>query len=161
MLPVTNIAAIATTSTTSLFLDNQGYVWTTHQNLTAPTRIPELQDITAISGHTDHFLLLDTSGTAWSSGGNTFGQRGLICKSSDQPLQIESLPPIVAILAQQYKSFFVEAVTQRVWACGSNLCRELANDGEDRIYDPVIVEDILISPQHQKTNFVKVKASRS
>ncbi len=123
----------------SLFLDEQGFVWSAGQNQKGqlghgdtknrltPAQINGVPQIKAIAAGTFHSLLLDEEGFVWSVGYNEYGQLGLgdtIDRS--KPERIEGVHKIKAIATGWSHSLFLDEEGS-VWSVGDNRFGQLGH----------------------------------
>ena len=145
-LPPNNFISIACGQHCSLALASDGTVWATGANHNNQLGIGEnsetiydswtqttLENIIAISCGEHHRMALDSYGTVWAIGYNSYGQLGLgDYKSRYEWTSINSLNNIVAIECGEYHSLAL-ASDGKVWATGRNEYGQLGvGDYEDR-----------------------------
>ena len=130
----TLVKAVSSGSTHSLFLKNNGEVWTvgsdsygqlgltTTARMTAPTKIPTLSDITAVEAGTNFSVALKDDGKIYGWGLNTSHQLGLDTDVTNKnvPILIPGLPVIVKIAAGNSACLALDE-NGAVWKWGSNL----------------------------------------
>lgn len=94
---------------------------------TLPEKIPNLNDITAVSSGVGHSLFLKSDGTVLAVGRNSSGQLGNGTKmNATTPVQVSGLTGITAISAGETHSLFLKS-DGTVWACGNNNKRQLGD----------------------------------
>ncbi len=136
---LSNIIDISAGEDHSLFLKNDGTVWSTGRNdygqlgdgtftnKNIPIQILGLTNISAISAGTDHSLFLKNDGTVWGVGRGGFGQLGNgTLVNVNIPVQILGLTGINAISAGGFHSLFLKN-DSTVWATGRNNFGQLGN----------------------------------
>ena len=123
----------------SVFLDEDGGVWTTGSNEdgqlglgnlelnTTPTKIHNLPKICSVSAGYYHTLLLDEHGDVWTCGNNTHGQLGRPTENqmSADFVKMQSPVKFTAVSAGTFHSTFLD-IQGRVWGCGHNKNASLA-----------------------------------
>lgn len=127
-----NVAAIRMASAGgqhSLFLKNDGSVWTSGRNESgqlgdgtkgdSKTPVQVIKDVQAVSAGKSHSLFLKTDGTVWACGNNTDYQLG-DGSASNRSLPVQVMSGVQAISAGAYHSLFLKS-DGSVWACGLNL----------------------------------------
>jgi len=143
-----NAIAIAAGRDFTLFLRNDGTVWgwgnnlfwtlgnaSTVNNISTPTQLPGLYNITAIAAGSIHALALDANGNVWAWGLNPDGQLGNgTLESSRAPVQVQGLTDIIQISASTAVGLSIShSVALRsdgtVWGWGSSAHGRLGNDG--------------------------------
>lgn len=147
--------AVAAGGYHSLFLKNDGSVWTCGKNQfgqsgigsiftqKTPIQISGLSGtITAISAGFEHSLFLKSDGTVWACGSNTNGRLG-IGNNVDQktPVQVGGLTGIIAIAAGREHSLFLKS-DGTVWASGTNNLGQLGSGNYSSSNVPVQVQDV-------------------
>ena len=133
---LTNITAIAAggnTSGFSLFLKNDGTVWSVGSNTygqlgdgtfiskNTPIQVPGITGIIAIAAGDCHSMFLKNDGTVWAVGRNNFGQlgNGSTSQFNSTPFQIPNLTDIMAMDGGEGFSVFLKN-NGTVWATGEN-----------------------------------------
>ncbi len=139
-----NITAVAAGQKHSLFLKSDGTVWgcgwngvygklgvgTTTGSYATPVEVKTgasgclptyLCSISAIAAGYWHSLFVKSDGTAWSCGGNAYGQLGDGTTGTNRTsvVQVSGLTGITAAAGGQYHSVFLKN-DNTVWACGRN-----------------------------------------
>ncbi|HSH10102.1 MAG TPA: hypothetical protein VK995_06910 [Oceanipulchritudo sp.] len=87
---LTDIVAVSTGAHQNLFLKSDGTVWVTGMNyygelgigsteesISSPTQVVGLTNVTAVATGDMHSLFVQSDGTAWATGNNTYGQLGI------------------------------------------------------------------------------------
>lgn len=93
-------------------------------------------DVIAVSGGIEHTLALTSDGTVWGWGSNSSGQLGQESgvpgniTMSNVPIQIEGLPPIIAIAGGGWHSLALD-VDHNLWAWGDNNAGQIGNGQPD------------------------------
>ncbi len=133
---LTNIIAIAGGGYHSLFLKNDGTVWScglnqggalgdgTNVSSATPIQASSLTEITAISGGTNHSIFLKNDGTVWACGAGELGDG--TTSTTLTPIQLTSLSGIIAISGGHNHSLFLKN-DGTVWACGQNSVGQLGD----------------------------------
>ena len=124
----------------SVFLDEDGSVWTSgynghgqlglgHFDNATPTKIQNIPKMCSISAGYYHTLLLDENGEVWACGYNVHGQLGRPFEfQKDRLADVAKITAPVrfkAISAGELHSMFLD-VEGRVWGCGHNSNASLA-----------------------------------
>jgi len=94
-----------------------------------PGRVPTLSDVASVSTGPLHSLAVTTTGEVWAwgyDGCGQFGMRGGPGSMADRPLRITSLANVVAAVAADCVSVFLES-DGTVWAAGENHFGQLGN----------------------------------
>ncbi|MGE3177684.1 MAG: chitobiase/beta-hexosaminidase C-terminal domain-containing protein, partial [Vicinamibacterales bacterium] len=132
--PLTEVLAVAATSTASAALRADGTVWTWGQatdgvlgggeaaGRSHASAVPGLTDVVAIRGGHSHFVALKSDGSVWAWGANTNGQVGLGAASSavTTPAAVPGLgASVTAIGAAEHVSYAVQA-DGSLWVWGDN-----------------------------------------
>lgn len=86
------------------------------------------QHIVAVAAGHSHSVYLDSNGTAWTAGDNTYGQAGgvVLDDQSGQPWEAAGMGRIVAIAAGRFSSFLINEAG-RAYATGNNSYGELGD----------------------------------
>ena len=161
-----NIVAISVGASHSLFLDQDGYVYScgykndrlghgnTWDNYYYPTRIDNLSNIVAISAGSEHSLFLDNLGNVYSCGssGGRLGRGG----NNTIPVQIDTTnigdSKIVAISAGKDHSLFLDE-NGNVYSCGNSGYSQLGHGNTDNYSIPTQIDALADS------NIVAISAS--
>src|SRR3990167_5439233 len=123
----------------SVFLDEDGSVWTSgynvygqlglgnFRNTSTPKKIENIPKMCSISAGHYHTLLLDENGEVWTCGYNENGQLGrqLQQMCAENAAKMPSPVKFKAVSAGNYHSMFLD-VEGRVWGCGNNRNASLA-----------------------------------
>src|SRR3990167_9364992 len=126
------MAVCASGSIHSLFLDQQGCVWSCGSNESGqlglgvftnqhtPQKINNLPPIVSVSAGGHYSLFVDINGRVWSCGSNTYGQLGL-GDTNDRYITepITYLPKITSAIALGAASIFLDCEGS-VWTSGCN-----------------------------------------
>ena len=119
---LTDVIAVAAGQTHSLALKKDGTVWRWGDNQLVPVQVTGLSGVSRIAASNSASIALRTdgalSGSAWTWGGNTFGQLGdgtTMPRSAPQPIIAE----IIAIGAGEDHMFAIQA-DGTPWAWGVN-----------------------------------------
>ena len=122
----------------SVFLDEDGSVWTCGSNTygqlglghfnkqAKPTKIQNIPKVCSVSAGYYHTLLLDENGEVWTCGNNQCGQLGR--PEKDNRADVSKMPSPVkfkSVSAGNFHSMFLD-VEGRVWGCGHNNNASLA-----------------------------------
>jgi alpha-tubulin suppressor-like RCC1 family protein len=143
---LTGIKAVSLGSSFSLFLKNDGTVWscglnsngqlgdgTNFARITA-VQVVSLTGVIGIAAGEKHSLFLMNDGTVWACGDNASGQLGdstLVDKYT--PVKVKTVSGITAVSAGNFHSLFLKS-DGTVWGCGNNGSGELGTgDNADRI----------------------------
>ena len=126
-------AIVASTDVHSVFLKNDGTVWScgnndygqlgdgTNTNRKTPVKISELNGITAIAGGNRLSLFLKNDGTVWACGNNAFGQLGDgTTTHRNIPVQVLGLSGVTAIAAGWFAYSVFLKNDNSFWAVGYN-----------------------------------------
>ncbi len=132
---LTNVIAVSAGRAHTLFLKNDGTVWSCGSNTygqmglgvadvinhSTPVQLPSLSGIIAIAAGANHSLFLKNDSTVWSCGYNVRGELGDgTYNQSGAPIKINSLSGIIALAAGGTHSIFLKK-NGTVWACGRNV----------------------------------------
>ena len=179
---LSGIKAISAGNIHTLFLKNDGTVWTCGKNLygqmgiqnnsgrqLTPVQINGLSNVTAISAGYYHSLFLKSDGTVWACGGNFYGQMGTLLSFPISPSNTTSTPvqvffpwPAIAISAGFWNSVILKN-DSTVHISGFNGNGELGlGDVKDRNY-PVKINGLnsikAISSKANATHFLFLKSN--
>ncbi len=151
MALLTDITAIAAGSEFSLFLKNDGTVWSCGNNgggalgdgttldRSTPVQVSEVSDIIAIAAGGLHSLFLKDDGSVWACGDNYYGQLGDGTSTGrNSPAQISSLSEITIIAGGDHHSLFLKN-DESAWACGANDGGQLGEGTTTESHAPVQV----------------------
>src|SRR3990167_2472932 len=125
----------------SVFLDEDGSVWTSGYNVygqlglgnfdntSTPKKIENIPKMSSISAGHYHTLLLDENGEVWTCGYNEYGQLGrptdMQQMCAENAAKMPSPVKFKSVSAGNYHSMFLD-VEGRVWGCGHNRDASLA-----------------------------------
>jgi alpha-tubulin suppressor-like RCC1 family protein len=152
---LSNIVAISSGNATSLFLDENGYVYSCGYNFNGelgtgntdnkpyPTMINNLLNIVVISIGTDHSLFLDNLGNVYSCGANSYGQLGRT-GNNKIPMQITTNigdSNIVAIRTGDDHSLFLDE-NGNVYSCGYNEFGQLGHGHTNNSSIPIRIDTL-------------------
>ena len=148
------IKSIAAGHNHSMFLDEEGAVWTAGYNavgelgspnwnshIFTPTKIEGLPPIASLYVKKTFPLFLDVEGGVWVSSGAGFHQEliGLAnVQRVHEPTKIPNLPPIQAVAAGYRHLVFLD-VDQNIWTCGMGPC----GTPQNRYGTPAMRNDVL------------------
>jgi len=145
---INNVVSIATGSTHTVALKDDGTVWswgfhgTSHSGLIH--QVQNLSNVTAVAAGGRHSVALKSDGTVWAWGANLSGQLGDGTTSPHQyfPVQVQNLNNIISIAAGQGHSVALKS-DGTVWTWGGNPCGQLG-DGTTSPYQylPVQVQNL-------------------
>jgi alpha-tubulin suppressor-like RCC1 family protein len=149
------IIKAATGSEHSLFLKNDGTVWSCGANFGGRlgdgttierhtvVQATSLNGITAIAAGDDFSMFLRNDSTVWVCGNNTYGQLGDGTTSSrSTPIQVPGLSGIIAIAAGAGHALYLKS-DGTVWGCGRDYNGQLGDYAHyvDR-HSPVLVSSV-------------------
>src|SRR3990167_2087690 len=124
----------------SVFLDEDGSIWTCRyngygslglghfDNTSTPSKMENIPKMSSISAGYYHTLLLDENGEVWTCGYNAYGQLGRPAEINQMSANVVKMPSPVkfkSVSAGNYHSVFLD-VEGRVWGCGHNRNASLA-----------------------------------
>jgi Regulator of chromosome condensation (RCC1) repeat len=136
---LTDIVAIAADEG-NLALKSDGTVWAWGGG--APTLVPNLSGIRAISAKGGHSLALDSGGGVWAWGSNIFGELGDgTTTDRNTPAPVLNLTGIKAISAGQVHSLAI-GDDGTVWAWGWNASGQLGDGTTTDRHTPVQVQGL-------------------
>jgi hypothetical protein len=136
---LTDVVAIAADEG-NLALKSDGTVWAWGGG--APTLVPNLSGIRAISAKGGHSLALDSGGVVWAWGSNAFGELGDgTTTNRDTPAPVLNLSGIRSIAAGQVHSLAI-GDDGTVWAWGWNASGQLGDGTTTDRHTPVQVQDL-------------------
>ncbi len=132
--PGAQVIGLASNGVHCLALRNNGTVWAWGANydgqlgngisddipsFPTPSKIPELDNVTAVAAGFSHSLAIRQDGTVWAWGANTEGQLGDGTQvTRSRPMQVEGLTDVVAVAGGAYRSVALKS-DGTVWAWGS------------------------------------------
>ncbi|MFY0565387.1 RCC1 repeat-containing protein [Archangium lansingense] len=140
---LTGVVALATSTTHSLALREDGTVWSWGDNQRGqlgdgtgvgrytPAPVPGLTGIVALSARGEYSLALRTDGTVWSWGSNQSGQLGRpeSYNPNPTPEQVPGLTGVVALSAGEYHVLALHT-DGTVWSWGDNSNGQLGRTTE-------------------------------
>ena len=95
------------------------------ENVSLPTPIPNLPQISKISCGYDFTVCVDCEGFMWSFGGNTSGQLGTGNRTNfNVPQKIQDIPPVLSV-ACGYEHTLIITTDSNLWSCGNNIYGQL------------------------------------
>lgn len=104
----------------------QVYCWGEGYGSTAKA-VPGLRDMAAVTVGRNHQCAWDRRGSAWCWGDNTFLQLGTSAPvRNDQPVRVESLPPVLAVSAGSFHTCAIQSGGQ-VHCWGRNQFGQIGN----------------------------------
>jgi alpha-tubulin suppressor-like RCC1 family protein len=143
---LSNIIAISSGNSHSLFLTASGEVWSCGRNSGGQLgrkvsdgsstsvnlgKTPDLSNIIAIFSGNSYSLLLTTSGKVWSCGDNYYGHLGReVASGSNTSVNLGEIPDlsnIIAISSGGQHSLFL-TTSGEVWSCGNNYYGQLGRE---------------------------------
>jgi uncharacterized repeat protein (TIGR03803 family) len=150
---LSGIVGIAAGGFSSFAVRNDGTAWawgrnsfgnlgdgTTVSTRTAPVQITALSNVVAVAGGRFHAMALESNGSVWVWGNNSYGQLGNGTTSLNQyvPVQVGSISNIVAISAGAGACYALES-NGALWAWGHNDYGELGDGTFTQRLSPVRV----------------------
>ena len=160
---INGVIAIAVGGYHSIFLKNDGTVWTcgynalgqlgdgSYSDRLSPVQITSLSNIVAIAGGRNHSLFLKSDSTVWGCGDNWAGEigTGTTTPFYPTPVQVVNVTGISAIAAGWYHSLFLKN-DSTVWACGYNNYGQLGDGTGIFTLSPIKIPSI--------KNIIKISA---
>ena len=117
-------------------------VWTSTEKSMPAVPVPGMTDITALSGGGDHLLALDSDGTLWSWGSNSYGQLGDGTTSdSDTAVAVSGMTDVTDI-ACGFNHNLALRTDGTVWAWGKNNKGQLGDGSTEDSSTPAAVSNL-------------------